>query len=120
VPAAAERSARYAQVEKLLVERNSQRSIVRTAGVSRMTVAKLAKKSAASRAAIAGSLTDLFPAYVGVLPPKGSGGTSIIEAVNYSLRQRCGCWSESPAPLANHWPCTTSELKLSLTITTSP
>ena len=41
--------------------------------------------------------TDLFPAYVGVLPrwqhcrcPKGSGGTSIIEAINCSLRQRCG------------------------------
>ena len=41
--------------------------------------------------------TDMFPAYVGVLPPwqhrrcpKGDGGTSIIEAVNCSLRQRCG------------------------------
>ncbi len=41
--------------------------------------------------------TDLFPAYVGVLPrwhhrrcPKGTGGTSIIEAINCSLRQRCG------------------------------
>jgi insertion element IS1 protein InsB len=41
--------------------------------------------------------TDLFPAYVGVLPrwhhrrcPKGTGGKSIIEAVNCSLRQRCG------------------------------
>ena len=41
--------------------------------------------------------TDLFPAYVDVLPrwqqcrcPKGSGGTSIIEAINCSLRQRCG------------------------------
>ena len=48
VPAAAERAARYSQVEKLLAERNSQRSIVRVTGVSRMTVAKLAKKSAAS------------------------------------------------------------------------
>ena len=45
-PAATERALRYAQVEKLLVERNSQRSIVRVTGVSRMTVAKLAKKSA--------------------------------------------------------------------------
>jgi len=41
--------------------------------------------------------TDLFPAYVDVLPrwqhrrcPKGSGGTSIVEAINCSLRQRCG------------------------------
>jgi len=49
VPAAAERAARYAQVEKLLAERTSQRSIVRVTGVSRMTVAKLAKKSAASQ-----------------------------------------------------------------------
>ena len=41
--------------------------------------------------------TDLLPAYVDVLPrwqhrrcPKGSGGTSIVEALNCSLRQRCG------------------------------
>jgi hypothetical protein len=32
-------------VEKLLVERNSQRSIVRATGVSRMTVANQAKKA---------------------------------------------------------------------------
>ena len=44
VPAAAARALRYAQVEQLLVERNSQRSIVRVSGVSRMTVAKLIKK----------------------------------------------------------------------------
>ena len=50
-PAGPARAARYAQVEKLLVERNSQRSIVRATGVSRMTVAKLAKKSGASRPA---------------------------------------------------------------------
>ncbi|WP_156176246.1 transposase-like zinc-binding domain-containing protein [Hymenobacter terrenus] len=48
-PAGPERAARYAQVEKLLVERNSQRSIVRATGVSRMTVAKLAKKSASGQ-----------------------------------------------------------------------
>lgn len=47
-PAGPARAARYAQVEKLLVERNSQRSIVRATGVSRMTVAKLAKKSPAA------------------------------------------------------------------------
>ena len=41
--------------------------------------------------------TDLWEAYVGVLPrwhhrrcPKGSGGTNIVEALNCSLRQRCG------------------------------
>ena len=39
----------------------------------------------------------LWASYVGVLPrwhrrrcPKGSGGTSIVEAVNCALRQRCG------------------------------
>ena len=41
--------------------------------------------------------TDSRGAYVGILPrwhhrrcPKGSGGTSIVEAINCSLRQRCG------------------------------
>ena len=41
--------------------------------------------------------TDLWERYVGVLPrwqhrrsPKGSGCTSIVEAINCSLRQRCG------------------------------
>ena len=52
-PAAPARAARYAQVEKLLVERNSQRSIVRATGVSRMAVAKLAKKSAGTAPAAA-------------------------------------------------------------------
>ncbi|GAA4366297.1 hypothetical protein GCM10023185_37370 [Hymenobacter saemangeumensis] len=52
-PAGPARAARYAQVEKLLAERNSQRSIVRLTGVSRMTVAKLAKKSAAGEPAVA-------------------------------------------------------------------
>ena len=42
VPAAA--ATRYAQVEKLLVERNSQRSIVSVTGVSRVMVAKPVKK----------------------------------------------------------------------------
>ena len=53
MPAAAKRAARYSQVEKLLAERHSQRSIVRVTGVARMTVAKLAKKSAASQPCIA-------------------------------------------------------------------
>ncbi len=39
------RQARYAQVEGLLTERLSQRAIVRQTGVSRMTVAKILKKS---------------------------------------------------------------------------
>ena len=50
VPAAVARTARYAQVDRLLAERNSQRSIVRVTGVSRVTVARLAKKSTAARA----------------------------------------------------------------------
>lgn len=45
-PTAPERAVRYAQVAKLLVKRNSQRSIGRVTGVARMTIAKLAKKSA--------------------------------------------------------------------------
>jgi transposase-like protein len=44
-PAGPARAARYAQVEKLLVERVSQRATVRLIGVARMTVAKLAKKA---------------------------------------------------------------------------
>ena len=42
-------------------------------------------------------LTDLWGAYAKVLPaaahqacPKGSGQTSIVEAINCALRQRCG------------------------------
>jgi len=45
VPAAVARAVRYAQVDQLLRERNSQRSIVRVTGVSRMTVAVRIKKS---------------------------------------------------------------------------
>ncbi|UYZ61367.1 IS1/IS1595 family N-terminal zinc-binding domain-containing protein [Hymenobacter weizhouensis] len=45
-PAAPRKAAQYAQVEKLLLERVSQRAIVRLTGVARMPVAKLAKKSA--------------------------------------------------------------------------
>ncbi len=43
-----QRQARYAQVESLLTERLSQRAIVRQTGVSRMTVAKILKKSVLS------------------------------------------------------------------------
>lgn len=62
VPAAAERAARYAQVEQLLAERNSQRSIVRVTGVARMTVARLAKKSAATEPALAPTTAEKSPA----------------------------------------------------------
>ena len=180
VPAAAARTARYAQVDRLLAERNSQSSIVRVTGVSRVAVARLAKKAQvpasclprrrskkaqkkrwevleldemwtfvgrkprkvwlwlaverARRCIVAWVLgdrsaatalrlwqalptryrrhcwyfTDLLPAYcrliAGLLPayaqvlprwqhrpcPKGEGQTSIVEAVNCALRQRCG------------------------------
>ena len=45
VPAAVAKAVPYAQVEALLVERNSQRRIARITGVARMTVAKRLKKS---------------------------------------------------------------------------
>ena len=69
-PMAPVRAARYAQVEQLLVERNSQRSIVRATGVSRMTVAKLAKKSAAARSGAAALAVQKGP-----MPGVGSTGT---------------------------------------------
>lgn len=53
VPAAVSKAAQYAQVELLLSERNSQRSIGRATGVSRMTIAKLLKKSGGGQSATA-------------------------------------------------------------------
>ncbi|OGX88980.1 hypothetical protein BEN47_19855 [Hymenobacter lapidarius] len=61
VPAAVAKAVQYAQVEALLVERNSQRSIARVTGVARMTIAKRLKKSG-------GRLTALAP----VTPEKGA------------------------------------------------
>ena len=46
VPTAVAWALRYTQVKQLLVERNSQRSIVRVAGAARITVVKLMKKAA--------------------------------------------------------------------------
>ncbi|WP_223847428.1 IS1 family transposase [Hymenobacter montanus] len=48
-PAAVAKAAQYAQVDQLLGARNSQRSIVRVTGVSRMSVAKRIKKAQACR-----------------------------------------------------------------------
>ncbi|WP_345070910.1 hypothetical protein [Hymenobacter fastidiosus] len=45
MPAAVAKAAQYAQVDQLLVERHSQRSIARVTGVSRVSVAKRIKKS---------------------------------------------------------------------------
>ena len=44
-PAAVEKARRYAQVDQLLLERNSLRSIARATGVARNTIAKRVKKS---------------------------------------------------------------------------
>jgi transposase-like protein len=61
VPASVAKAARYEQVEKLLGERNSQRSIVRVTGVARMTVAKLLKKSADQQPATAAPALEKRP-----------------------------------------------------------
>ena len=45
-PAAVVKAVQYAQVDDLLSERNSQRSIARVTGVSRVTIASRIKKSA--------------------------------------------------------------------------
>ena len=58
VPAAVAKAAQYGQVDKLLTERNSQRSIVRATGVARMTVAKLIKKSAGDQPSIAPAASE--------------------------------------------------------------
>ena len=46
IPAAVAKAVQYAQVDELLGERNSQRSIARVTGVSRVTIASRLKKSA--------------------------------------------------------------------------
>ena len=53
VPAAVAKAAQYAQVDQLLGERTSQRSIVRVTGVSRMSIAKRIKKSGGQQPAAA-------------------------------------------------------------------
>ncbi len=49
-PASVEKTRQYAQVDQLLLERNSLRSIARATGVARNTIAKRVKKSAAASA----------------------------------------------------------------------
>ena len=61
VPAAMRKAAQYAQVDALLGERNSQRSIVRLTGVARMTIAKRIKKSGPSLAAPAAAALGESP-----------------------------------------------------------
>ena len=52
-PAAVEKARQYAQVDQLLLERNSLRSIARATGVARNTIANRVKKSAAAGPAVA-------------------------------------------------------------------
>ena len=47
-PAAVEKARQYAQVDQLLTERNSLRSIARATGVARNTIANRVKKSVAA------------------------------------------------------------------------
>ena len=61
VPAALAKAPQYEQVDKLLSERVSQRSIVRLTGISRMTVAKRAKKSPGPTAAVAATAAEEGP-----------------------------------------------------------
>ena len=61
VPAAIAQAARYEQAERLLSERNSQRSIVRATGVARMTLAKWIKKSGGRLAAPAPAAAEKGP-----------------------------------------------------------
>ena len=61
VPAAARKAAQYAQVDALLVERNSQRSIARVTGVARMTIARRLKKSGGRLAAPAAAEKGAAP-----------------------------------------------------------
>ena len=68
--AAVRKAAQYAQVDALLGERNSQRSIVRLTGVARMPIAKRIKKSGVPLAAPAAATLGESPAQV-----VGSAGT---------------------------------------------
>ena len=63
--------------------------------------------------------TDLCDAYVGVLPrwqrrrsPKGSGGTSIVEAINCSLRQRCGVLVRKSCSFSKSMTMHTARIKI--------
>ena len=52
-PVAVEKARQYAQVDQLLLKRNSLRSIARATGVARNTIAKRIKKSAAASPIVA-------------------------------------------------------------------
>ena len=63
--------------------------------------------------------TDSFPAYAQALPtrphrpsPKGEGQTSIVEAVNYALRQRCGVFVRSCCSFSKSRPMHPARIKI--------
>ena len=60
-PAAAAKAVQYAQVDALLGERNSQRSIARVTGVARTTVASRLKKSAGRQPPVAALAAEKTP-----------------------------------------------------------
>jgi len=82
----------------LAVERTSRRLVAWVLGRRDATTARRLWQALPKRyRRYCWYFTDLFPAYVDVLPrgqhrpcPKGEGQTSIVEALNCSLRQRCG------------------------------
>ena len=67
-PAAVEKARQYAQVDQLLAERNSLRSIARATGVARNTIAKRVKKSVAAGAGPAPSPAGTGAAAAGGRP----------------------------------------------------
>ena len=67
-PAAVEKARQYAQVDQLLAERNSLRSIVRATGVARNTIAKRVKKSVATGSGPAPSPAEAGAAAAGGRP----------------------------------------------------
>ncbi len=82
----------------LAVERTSRRIVAWVLGSRGAATARLLRDALPARyQRHCFYFTDLWEAYRGVLPwgahrpsPKGSGQTSIVEAVNCALRQRCG------------------------------
>lgn len=63
--------------------------------------------------------TDQWEAYANVLPahhhrprPKGSGNTSMVEAINCSLRQRCGVLVRKPCSFSKSLGMHTARIKI--------
>ena len=63
--------------------------------------------------------TDLLPAYIQALPPgphrpspKGEGQTNIVEAINYSLRQRRGVLVRKSCSFSKYLPMHAARIKI--------